>query len=221
MPAVFVEVGFGSNVDDARWMASVEGQRDIAEAHQRRGVRVPPALRAAHPHGRTLMAPRLEVSAAGLTFQNPILLAAGHCRLRTRTGRRDAARALGRHRHQGRERGAASRRTRAPRRRFRRRNDQCCRSCQSGRRGGQARGPAVAGLELRAPRVLVNVVGRGGRGFRRRRRAPRRRRGLPRFRAERQLPERQAGRNGVRRRPRCTHGPSSPARVPRRPSRCS
>jgi N-acetylmuramoyl-L-alanine amidase len=32
MPAVLVEVGFGTNVDDARWMASVEGQREIAEA---------------------------------------------------------------------------------------------------------------------------------------------------------------------------------------------
>lgn len=30
MPAILVEVGFGSNVNDARWMASAEGQRDIA-----------------------------------------------------------------------------------------------------------------------------------------------------------------------------------------------
>ncbi|MBX3132704.1 MAG: N-acetylmuramoyl-L-alanine amidase [Gemmatimonadaceae bacterium] len=32
MPAVLVEVGFGTNVDDARWMASVAGQREIAES---------------------------------------------------------------------------------------------------------------------------------------------------------------------------------------------
>jgi N-acetylmuramoyl-L-alanine amidase len=30
MPAVLVEIGFGTNVHDARWMASAEGQRDIA-----------------------------------------------------------------------------------------------------------------------------------------------------------------------------------------------
>jgi N-acetylmuramoyl-L-alanine amidase len=30
MPAVLVEIGFGTNVEDARWMASAEGQRDIA-----------------------------------------------------------------------------------------------------------------------------------------------------------------------------------------------
>lgn len=32
MPAVLVEVGFGTNVEDARWMASVQGQREIAES---------------------------------------------------------------------------------------------------------------------------------------------------------------------------------------------
>lgn len=32
MPAILVEVGFGTNVNDARWMASPEGQRDIAVA---------------------------------------------------------------------------------------------------------------------------------------------------------------------------------------------
>lgn len=32
MPAVLVEVGFGTNIDDARWMASVAGQREIAES---------------------------------------------------------------------------------------------------------------------------------------------------------------------------------------------
>lgn len=30
MPAILVEVGFGTNVEDARWMASTAGQRDIA-----------------------------------------------------------------------------------------------------------------------------------------------------------------------------------------------
>lgn len=30
MPAILVEVGFGTNIDDARWMASTAGQRDIA-----------------------------------------------------------------------------------------------------------------------------------------------------------------------------------------------
>jgi N-acetylmuramoyl-L-alanine amidase len=30
MPAILVEVGFGTNLADARWMASDEGQRDIA-----------------------------------------------------------------------------------------------------------------------------------------------------------------------------------------------
>jgi len=30
MPAVLVEIGFGTNPQDARWMASAEGQRDIA-----------------------------------------------------------------------------------------------------------------------------------------------------------------------------------------------
>ena len=32
MPAILVEVGFGTNVEDAAWMASVEGQRDIAQS---------------------------------------------------------------------------------------------------------------------------------------------------------------------------------------------
>lgn len=32
MPAILVEVGFGTNLSDARWMASAEGQRDIAVA---------------------------------------------------------------------------------------------------------------------------------------------------------------------------------------------
>ncbi len=32
MPAILVEVGFGTNVEDARWMASVAGQREIAES---------------------------------------------------------------------------------------------------------------------------------------------------------------------------------------------
>jgi N-acetylmuramoyl-L-alanine amidase len=32
MPAILVEVGFGTNVEDARWMASTAGQREIAEA---------------------------------------------------------------------------------------------------------------------------------------------------------------------------------------------
>lgn len=32
MPAILVEVGFGTNLQDARWMASVAGQREIAES---------------------------------------------------------------------------------------------------------------------------------------------------------------------------------------------
>jgi N-acetylmuramoyl-L-alanine amidase len=32
MPAILVEVGFGTNAADARWMASVQGQREIAES---------------------------------------------------------------------------------------------------------------------------------------------------------------------------------------------
>lgn len=32
MPAILVEVGFGTNLEDARWMASTAGQRDIAES---------------------------------------------------------------------------------------------------------------------------------------------------------------------------------------------
>ncbi|MBX7119710.1 MAG: N-acetylmuramoyl-L-alanine amidase [Gemmatimonadaceae bacterium] len=32
MPAVLVEIGFGSNVDDAKWMASEQGQADAAKA---------------------------------------------------------------------------------------------------------------------------------------------------------------------------------------------
>ena len=32
MPAILVEVGFGTNAADARWMASVAGQRDIAQS---------------------------------------------------------------------------------------------------------------------------------------------------------------------------------------------
>ena len=32
MPAVLVEVGFGTNVQDAAWMNSVAGQREIAES---------------------------------------------------------------------------------------------------------------------------------------------------------------------------------------------
>jgi N-acetylmuramoyl-L-alanine amidase len=32
MPAVLIEVGFGSNQSDARWMASPAGQRDAAVA---------------------------------------------------------------------------------------------------------------------------------------------------------------------------------------------
>jgi N-acetylmuramoyl-L-alanine amidase len=32
MPAVLVEIGFGTNLQDARWMASAEGQRSIATA---------------------------------------------------------------------------------------------------------------------------------------------------------------------------------------------
>jgi N-acetylmuramoyl-L-alanine amidase len=32
MPAILVEVGFGTNIEDARWMASTAGQRDIAQA---------------------------------------------------------------------------------------------------------------------------------------------------------------------------------------------
>jgi N-acetylmuramoyl-L-alanine amidase len=32
MPAILVEVGFGTNAEDARWMASVAGQREIATA---------------------------------------------------------------------------------------------------------------------------------------------------------------------------------------------
>ena len=30
MPAILVEVGFGTNPSDARWMGSEEGQREIA-----------------------------------------------------------------------------------------------------------------------------------------------------------------------------------------------
>ncbi|MBA3854995.1 MAG: hypothetical protein C0503_11300, partial [Gemmatimonas sp.] len=32
MPAILVEVGFGTNIEDARWMASTAGQRDIAQS---------------------------------------------------------------------------------------------------------------------------------------------------------------------------------------------
>jgi N-acetylmuramoyl-L-alanine amidase len=32
MPAILVEVGFGTNQQDAQWMASVAGQREIAES---------------------------------------------------------------------------------------------------------------------------------------------------------------------------------------------
>ena len=86
MPAVLVEIGFGTNDAEARYLRDPKRQREIASVDRRRDHAVPRGLPAAlERHGRSEQPPatsatrrgRLAVDFCGIRFQNPILLAAG------------------------------------------------------------------------------------------------------------------------------------------------
>ena len=199
MPAVLVEIGFGTNRDEAKLLDNGSLPAAHRRVDRRRDDRVPEPLRAARERrgeavrrsGRGTRRRRrrsrravtahsaLAVEAAGLRFQNPVLLASGTAAY----GREldgvidlDAAR---RARDEGGEPAPARGRAGAARRRFPGRDDQRRRPRESrgSTRCGATSCPGSRRSSRRA-RVLVNVIGdtrgrvrRGGARPRRRRRA--------------------------------------------------
>jgi hypothetical protein len=83
MPAVLVEIGFGTNPSEATWLVSSRGQQTLADAIRQVNAQVPRRVRAAGWGGSrrtmttTASTSRLSVELAGLSLQNPLFLASG------------------------------------------------------------------------------------------------------------------------------------------------
>ena len=79
MPAVLVEIGFGTNPAEARYLASSAARNARSPRRSPKRRPISGALRAPREHRGPVSATpaSLSVEAAGLQFQNPIVLAAG------------------------------------------------------------------------------------------------------------------------------------------------
>ena len=201
MPAVLVEIGFGTNAEEARFLnESGEAARDRERDRERR-ERISRQLRAQARQHRsvTRRAPRCRRRGDPLSESRSARLR-NRC-LRARDRRRHRSRGARRHRHESRERAAAERRAAAARGRHAGRDAQRDRARESGRRRSvRANDLPWLAANLSRARVLVNVVGDTVEDY------PavitqldgaRRHRWL---RAERELPEHEGGRPRVRRR---------------------
>jgi N-acetylmuramoyl-L-alanine amidase len=162
MPAVLVEIGFGTNPDEAEYL---ERSRISAKSPRALRARLLDYIRhyEARVGGGTQYDGELPlaVSFASLEFQNPILLACWDCAVRSRAVRCDGCSI----RSGGIVTKAVSPESatwsaRAARRGFRRRDDQRCRSRQSRVGNGSRPGAALACRDsVKKARVIVNVVG--------------------------------------------------------------
>ena len=166
MPAVLVEIGFGTNPREAQFISDPRKQDAIAgaiadaamEYLDRYERRVKAATPAPGRYGeRRVGAPDRRRRSL---FQNPIVLAAGTAGYGEELDARDVARRARRTRDEGRLARAARRRARAARRRVRRGNDQRGGAGESRawRRCAASRCPGSRRI-CRDARKIVNVVG--------------------------------------------------------------